>query len=49
MRESRDESNVNRIMKNYYIYILASKKNGTLYIGITGDLIKMDSRLRKTL
>lgn len=27
-------------MKNYYIYILASKKNGTLYIGVTGDLIK---------
>ncbi|MFH1856610.1 MAG: GIY-YIG nuclease family protein [Candidatus Omnitrophota bacterium] len=26
--------------KNYYIYILASKKNGTLYIGITSDLIK---------
>ena len=27
-------------MKNYYVYILASKKNGTLYIGITSDLIK---------
>ena len=27
-------------MKNYYIYILASKKNGTLYIGITSNLIK---------
>jgi putative endonuclease len=24
----------------YYIYILASKKNGTLYIGVTRDLIK---------
>jgi putative endonuclease len=24
----------------YYIYILASKKNGTLYVGITSDLIK---------
>ena len=24
----------------YYIYILASKKNGTLYIGVTSDLIK---------
>ena len=22
----------------YYVYILASKKNGTLYIGITSDL-----------
>ncbi len=27
-------------MKTYYVYILASKKNGTLYIGITNDLIK---------
>lgn len=27
-------------MKNYYVYILASKKNGVLYIGVTGDLIK---------
>lgn len=26
--------------KVYYIYILASKKNGTLYIGVTSDLIK---------
>jgi putative endonuclease len=24
----------------YYIYILASKKSGTLYIGVTSDLIK---------
>ena len=23
-----------------YVYILASKKNGTLYIGVTSDLIK---------
>ena len=23
-----------------YLYILASKKNGTLYIGVTGNLIK---------
>ena len=27
-------------MKNYYIFILASKRNGTLYIGVTNDLIK---------
>ena len=27
-------------MKNYDPYILASKKNGTLYIGITSNLIK---------
>jgi putative endonuclease len=27
-------------MKSFYVYILASKKNGTIYIGITSDLIK---------
>jgi len=27
-------------MKNYYVYILASKRNGTLYVGITSDLVK---------
>ena len=26
--------------KDYYIYILASKRNRTLYIGVTSDLIK---------
>ena len=24
----------------YFVYILASKKNGTIYIGVTSDLIK---------
>lgn len=27
-------------MKTYYVYILASKKNGTVYIGVTSDLKK---------
>ncbi|MBX9726643.1 MAG: GIY-YIG nuclease family protein [Rickettsiales bacterium] len=27
-------------MKQYYVYILSSQRNGTLYIGVTGDLIK---------
>jgi putative endonuclease len=26
--------------KQYYVYILASKINGTLYIGVTSDLLK---------
>lgn len=28
------------IEKPHYVYIMASKKNGTLYIGATNDLIK---------
>jgi putative endonuclease len=24
----------------YYVYILANKKNGTLYVGVTSDLIR---------
>ena len=27
-------------MSNYYVYILASKRNGTLYIGVTDDILK---------
>ena len=26
--------------KDFYVYILASKRNGTLYIGVTSDLIQ---------
>jgi putative endonuclease len=27
-------------MKSFYTYIMASKRNGTLYVGSTSDLIK---------
>ena len=27
-------------MGNYSVYILASKRNGTLYVGFTSDLVK---------
>lgn len=30
----------NGCMNQYYVYILASKKNGTLYIGVTNNLPK---------
>ncbi|MDR3305667.1 MAG: GIY-YIG nuclease family protein [Clostridiales Family XIII bacterium] len=26
--------------KTYYVYIMANKRNGTLYIGVTSDLIQ---------
>ena len=26
--------------KDYFVYILASRRNGTLYIGVTNDLLK---------
>jgi putative endonuclease len=28
------------VVKYYYVYILASKRNGTLYIGVTDNLVK---------
>jgi len=28
------------MMGQYFVYILASKKNGTLYIGVTSNLLK---------
>ena len=27
-------------MKSFYVYILASKRNGTIYVGSTSDLIR---------
>lgn len=27
-------------MKSFFVYILASNRNGTLYIGVTSDLVK---------
>jgi putative endonuclease len=27
-------------MKTYFVYILASRRNGTLYLGVTNDLVR---------
>ena len=29
-----------RLMKDGYVYIMANKRNGTLYLGVTSDLVK---------
>jgi putative endonuclease len=29
-----------KVNKEFYVYIMASKRNGTLYIGVTSDLVK---------
>jgi putative endonuclease len=39
-RKNRKRKMNQQQQKTYYIYILASKKNGTLYIGLTNDLVK---------
>ena len=31
--------------KQFYVYILSSKKNGTLYIGVTSDIKKRKEAL----
>ena len=28
------------MVKNYFVYILSNRKNGTLYVGITNDLYR---------
>jgi putative endonuclease len=37
---ARDDKKIHMIQKNCYVYILASQRNGTLYVGITSNLSK---------
>ena len=36
--ELDSESNIIQIVKQYFVYVLASKENGTIYIGVTNNL-----------
>ena len=33
-------TSLHKARKQYYVYILASRRNGTLYVGTTSDLVK---------
>ena len=37
------------MMRQYYVYIMASERNGTLYIGVTNDLIRRACQHRHNL
>jgi putative endonuclease len=36
-------------MRDYFVYLLASERNGTLYIGVTNDLIRRVHQHREGL
>ena len=38
-----------RMPKKGYLYILASRRNGTLYVGVTSDLVKRIEEHRQKL
>lgn len=40
LRRSRRISNLDKNMKQYYIYILTNKNNNILYTGVTNDLLR---------
>ena len=38
-----------RVLKIFYVYIIASKRNGTLYVGVTRNLLKRISEHKSNL
>lgn len=39
-RDSGPSMRCGTVSKSYFVYILASKYNGTLYVGVTNDLLR---------
>jgi putative endonuclease len=39
-REARTRNPALRLLMAYYVYLLASDRNGTLYIGVTNDIVR---------
>ncbi len=35
--------------KQYYVYLMASRKNGTLYVGVTNDLVRRTYEHRENI
>ena len=49
MPESSDSALICFMSKKGYVYILASRRNGTLYVGVTSDLVKRIKEHRQKL
>ena len=40
VRPPRDDKDLRRLMKNYFVYIMSNEQNTVLYTGVTNDLKK---------
>ena len=40
LRRSGDCERWMRVLRHYYVYIMTNRPNGTLYVGVIGDLVR---------
>lgn len=45
-RRSRPSERAERMAKTYFVYMMASRRNGTLYTGVTNDLARRATQHR---